>query len=156
MYSLSLCFTPQAPTWYALHKPMMMPPIVPVHRALVHRKPAPAKVRHSKAAATAAHHQHQLLLAHQMLSRQQRPGSGAAAAANAKRSPMSGRGGQTRVACPKCGRTFSQGKYLTFHLRWECGRQLSCPRCQHPFNSKSYLNLHVKKCTRPLADAGQP
>lgn len=51
-----------------------------------------------------------------------------------------------RIPCLVCDRTFSQRKYLNFHLRWECGRQLVCPKCQQPFNSKSYLNLHVKKC----------
>lgn len=61
--------------------------------------------------------------------------------------PSVSRTANQQIPC-HCGRTFSQRKYLTFHLRWECGRTLICPMCQHPFNSKSYLNSHMKKCGR--------
>lgn len=53
---------------------------------------------------------------------------------------------QLRYPCLICDRSFSQQKYLNFHIRWECGRQLWCPKCNQPFNSKSYLNAHFKKC----------
>lgn len=155
---------PTARNWYEMpeHKPMMLPPPTASSSRAAHldRKPAFSLVRHPKSDhATAAPRrtvhtagrQHQLLLAHQLLSRQQRAGV-ASASAPAGLPTTSSRNSKTRYVCPQCSRTFSQSKYLTFHLRWECGRKLSCPKCKHPFNSKSYLNLHVKKCTYKIAD----
>lgn len=68
---------------------------------------------------------------------------------DAKYTPMhSGRLKQKR---PKyrffctCGRAFNQQKYINFHKRWECGRNIQCSICFRKFNTKSYFSLHMRK-----------
>lgn len=55
--------------------------------------------------------------------------------------------GRNGLACPECKRTFSKRKYLNYHIRWECGRQVICSQCQLSFRSVSRMQSHMKKCS---------
>lgn len=51
----------------------------------------------------------------------------------------------TKALCP-CGRSFSYLAGYRYHLRWECGKNLSCAACPKTFTDKSNLNKHLRLC----------
>ena len=52
--------------------------------------------------------------------------------------------GERKFVCDKCGRSFSQQKYLRAHLRNHDQYQFSCSICQQMFGTVQYLGRHMK------------
>lgn len=52
---------------------------------------------------------------------------------------------RNKIVCV-CGRKFSYKGSYRYHLKWECGQDLSCPKCGRVFTHKSNLSTHVRNC----------
>lgn len=50
-----------------------------------------------------------------------------------------------KIVCV-CGRKFSYRGSYRYHLKWECGQDLSCPKCGRVFTHKSNLSTHTRNC----------
>lgn len=55
-----------------------------------------------------------------------------------------------------CGRSYKNLRHLTYHRKWECGKDLRCQCCFKKFFYKSHLSGHLKKCPIYLHRNGLP
>lgn len=49
--------------------------------------------------------------------------------------------------CPHCGKNYCHKRTLTFHVRYECGKEPSvhCPFCLHRSKKKNNMLAHIKR-----------